>query len=83
MIVNLNKYKWKLCTNRHPNCDGTDWGWIEGSSPEIFWSDNKPFNRKKAQIVVEAHNKSIQLIWEQYEKPEIEREKRKILSMMI
>lgn len=43
--------------NAHPNCDGTAWGWIEGCSLNICWSDaNSRFNRKKAEELVRQYN---------------------------
>lgn len=45
-------------TNRHPNSDGTSWGWIEGCDGRfnICWSDNKFFNYDKASEFVSSHN---------------------------
>ena len=43
-------------TNRHSNCDGSRWGWIEGCSFNICWSDNKTFNYKKASEFVHQYN---------------------------
>lgn len=31
--------KLEIFTNRHPNCYGTSWGWIEGCSLNICWSN--------------------------------------------
>ena len=43
--------------NAHPNCDGTAWGWIEGCSLNICWSDeNSRFNRQKAEELVSRYN---------------------------
>ena len=43
--------------NAHPNCDGTEWGWIEGCSLNICWSDgNSRFNREKAEELVRQYN---------------------------
>ena len=45
--------------NAHPNCDGTAWGWIEGCSLNICWSDeNSRFNREKAGELVRQYNAS-------------------------
>lgn len=46
----------KVKTNRHPNTDGTEWGWIEGCSKNIVWSDNSNFNRIKAGELVSSFN---------------------------
>lgn len=44
-------------TNAHPNCDGTSWGWIEGCSLNICWSDeNSKFDKKKADELVRSYN---------------------------
>lgn len=32
---------WKVKTNRHPNLNGTPWGWIEGAQGNICWSGNQ------------------------------------------
>lgn len=42
--------------NRHPNTDGTAWGWIEGCDKNICWSNNKTFNYDKATEFVSSHN---------------------------
>ena len=43
-------------TNRHPNTDGTPWGWIEGCTLNICWSDNSNFTRDKARGLVNDWN---------------------------
>lgn len=44
-------------TNAHPNCDGTSWGWIEGCSKNIVWSnENSKFNKAKADELVSQYN---------------------------
>ena len=49
--------KLKIKTNRHPNTDGTAWGWIEGCTKNICWSDsNSKFNRQKAAELVSSYN---------------------------
>jgi hypothetical protein len=42
--------------NRHTNCDGTSWGWIEGCKGNICWSNNKSFNEEEAQRFVQEYN---------------------------
>ena len=43
--------------NAHPNCDGTRWGWIEGCSRNIVWSnENNKFNKEKADELVAHYN---------------------------
>lgn len=44
-VLDVNKLR-VLC-NRHSNCDGTAWGWIEGTNNAV-WSDNSFFNRASA-----------------------------------
>ena len=49
--------KLTLKTNRHLNTDGTEWGWIEGCSKHICWSDStSKFNREKASKLVAEFN---------------------------
>ena len=43
-------------TNRHPNINGTRWGWIEGCGGNICWSDDSQFNHKKADEFVRNYN---------------------------
>lgn len=49
--------KLEIKTNRHPNTDGTQWGWIEGCSKNICWSnDTSKFNYEKAAELVRSYN---------------------------
>jgi len=48
----------EIHTNKHPNCDGTSWGWIDGCDKNIVWSNNKEFNYKKASEFVKGYNDS-------------------------
>ena len=60
-----NTVRWRVATNRHPNCDGTSWGWIEGAPGHVCWTDEtKSFNREKAGVVVAEHNR-----WLEEQKP--------------
>lgn len=43
-------------TNRHPNTNGTLWGWIDGCDKNICWSDDKKFNKAAAVKLVEKYN---------------------------
>lgn len=43
-------------TNRHPNTDGTAWGWVEGCTLNICWSNNSKFTRDKARKIVNDWN---------------------------
>lgn len=47
----------KVHTNRHPNTDGTAWGWIEGCTLNICWGDDEKFTRDKAIELVNAWNR--------------------------
>ncbi len=49
-----NERKWIVCTNRHPNTDGTPWGWVEGIAGNVTWSGRD--GHKHASDVVNAHN---------------------------
>lgn len=52
--------KLSIHTNRHPNCDRTNWGWIEGCKGNICWSDNHPtFNYERASRFVREYNSRI------------------------
>lgn len=44
-------------TNRHTTTDGNLWGWIEGCTLNICWSnDSERFNSSKAAELVRWHN---------------------------
>lgn len=63
--VQHNTVPWRVATNRHPNTDGTSWGWIEGAPGNVCWSNsNGAFNREKAGKVVAEHNR-----WLEEQKP--------------
>lgn len=52
MLDKLSKH-----TNRHPTTLGNAWGWIDGCSLNICWSnDDNRFNSKMASALVEAYN---------------------------
>jgi hypothetical protein len=52
-----NTVPWRVATNRHPNTDGTSWGWIEGAPGNVCWSNSSSaFNREKAVKAVAEHN---------------------------
>ena len=55
---------WRVCRNKHPNTNGTDWGWIEGPAGDTTWSNDKAFNREAAARVVSLHNQ-----WLEAQKP--------------
>lgn len=60
-----NTVPWRVATNRHPNTDGTSWGWIDGAPGNVCWSnDTSKFNREKAGKAVAAHNR-----WLEEQKP--------------
>ena len=43
-------------TNNHPNCDGSSWGWLEGCSKFVCWS-NKSSSRFTEKDADELANK--------------------------
>lgn len=44
-------------TNRHPNTDGSLWGWVTGTTKNTVWSDeNNRFNGDKAYNLVKEWN---------------------------
>ena len=53
-----NSQPWRVATNRHPNTDGTSWGWIDGSQPVVYWSneDGSRLKRAEAGKMVAVHN---------------------------
>lgn len=53
-----NLQPWRVATNRHPNTDGTSWGWIDGSHPVVYWSneDRSKLKRAEAGKMVAEHN---------------------------
>lgn len=58
MQIEHNSYPWRVAKNRHPNTDGTAWGWIAGAPGQPCWS-NEPgskFTSQDASRLVEAHN---------------------------
>ena len=48
--------KLSVHTNRHPNCNGTSWGWIEGCTLNICWSDDHCFDYAAALEFVKEYN---------------------------
>lgn len=48
----------EMHTNRHTNTDGTSWGWIDGCTKNICWSNNSGFNSTKAGKFVKEYNES-------------------------
>lgn len=60
-----NTVPWRVATNRHPNTDGTAWGWIDGAPGHVCWTnESTKFNREKAGAVVAEHNR-----WLEEQKP--------------
>lgn len=51
-----NDKVWSVRTNRHPETNGSAWGWIDGPKENICWSDNIGFNCAKASEVCRVHN---------------------------
>ena len=50
-IVVNDVHRLRVARNRHPNCNGTSWGWIEGTNGG-YWSDDKPFDSTAAASFV-------------------------------
>ena len=51
-----NNVKLEVHTNRHPNTDGTSWGWIEGCTLNICWGNDSNFDYGKASELVNDWN---------------------------
>lgn len=64
VTVAHNTVKWRVCTNRHTNTDGTRWGWIDNATVHTCWSNNSAFNENAAHDLVNAHNQ-----WLEDQKP--------------
>lgn len=46
-------------TNRHPNTNGTAWGWVNGCTKNIVWSDDHSFDYiKAAELAYGWNNRS-------------------------
>lgn len=58
--IEHNTVPWRIATNRHTNCDGTSWGWIEGAPGHVCWSNERgsgtDMNREQAGKLVQEHN---------------------------
>lgn len=61
VMVGESPVKWRIATNRHPNTDGTRWGWIEGAPGNVCWSDERGSNLTRAQAgqMVLDHNNEV------------------------
>ena len=57
-IIPILGKKLSVHRNRHTNCDGTGWGWIEGCTLNICWSNNKHFDEKRAYELAHRYNES-------------------------
>ena len=55
-IIPIRGKKLSVYRNRHTNCDGTAWGWIEGCTLNICWSNNKQFNEQRARELAHRYN---------------------------
>ena len=47
--------KWKAKTNRHPECSGEAWGWIDGPVENWCWTDRRAHSRADAEFIANAH----------------------------
>jgi hypothetical protein len=53
--------KWEVKTNVHSECGGEQWGWIDGPSIHLCWSNKSgsQFTKNKAESLCFDHNKEI------------------------
>src|SRR5690606_21985893 len=53
-----NGKRWTVRTNRHPSCSGKLWGWIDGTGPNVCWSNDadSTFRDTDAFRVCKEHN---------------------------
>ena len=47
--------KWEAKTNRHPECSGEAWGWIDGPVENWCWTDRRAHSRADAEFIANAH----------------------------
>lgn len=62
-----NHAPWRVATNRHPNSDGTSWGWIEGAPGHVCWSNSctdRILTRAGAEQIIAEHAR-----WLEEQKP--------------
>lgn len=60
-IIPIPGKKLSIHTNRHTSTAGNSWGWIEGCTLNICWSnDNNKFNHKAAGEFVREYNNRMQ-----------------------
>jgi hypothetical protein len=55
-IIPIKGKKLSQHTNRHTNTNGSLWGWIDGCTLNICWSNNKSFNSVAASNIVKEYN---------------------------
>ena len=49
-----NGQRWEIKTNRHRECSGEAWGWVEGPCENWCWTDKRPSSRKDAEFIANA-----------------------------
>ncbi|QRY51835.1 hypothetical protein [Mycolicibacterium septicum] len=54
LLAGIAPGRWSIQTNRHPECSGRSWGWIEGPRAHYCWSDDKPGTRADAEFIASA-----------------------------
>ena len=60
-IIPIQGRRLSVHTNKHPNTDGTYWGWVEGCTVNILWSNSDDkFTKSDAVAFVDEYNKSVQ-----------------------
>ena len=55
-IIPITGRKLSVRVNIHPNTDGILWGWIDGCTLNICWSDDKKFNYAEANKCIAYFN---------------------------
>lgn len=52
VTIRHNSAHWEVKKNRHPNTDGSSWGWIDGAPGNVCWSNSDTFNSSAAYEAV-------------------------------
>ena len=54
----VKEKRWSVETNKHKTCRGNEWGWIEGASGNLCWSNDagSRFTKEDANRKVADHN---------------------------
>ena len=46
--------RWEVKTNRHRECSGEEWGWIDGPTENWCWTDKRKYSRADADFIAHA-----------------------------